>query len=114
MKKWDFCIIALAALLSLLPLFWLQRGNAAARVRVTVGGETVYTGFLSDDVTVRAGRGNTVTVRDGHVRMKSASCPDGLCLRGEATSVHPLVCLPNGVVVTLETQGEEALDGLTY
>ena len=113
MKKWDYCIIGLAATLSLLPLIPPARGDAAARVTVTVGGETVYAGLLSDNATVPAGRGNVVTIENGHARMTRADCPDGLCLNGEATGAHPLICLPNGVVVTVETE-EEALDGLSY
>ena len=113
MKKWDYGIIALVAALSLTPLLFLPRGDTAARVTVRVHGETVYTGRLGDDAVVEAGPGNTVTIEGGRARMTRASCPDGLCQNGEATYAHPLVCLPNGVVVTVEA-GEEALDGLSY
>ena len=113
MKKWDFVIIGAVVILSLLPLLLLPRAGGGARVTVAVAGETVYAGGLFENAVVEAGGGNTVTVQNGRVRMTRADCPDGLCLRGEATGAHPLVCLPNRVVVTV-SGGEAEIDGVTY
>lgn len=113
MKAWDYIIIGLAALLSLLPALFLPHAGADALVTVTVHGEVVYAGALSRNAVVEAGEGNTVTIAGGHAHMTHADCPDGVCLHGEANGAHPLVCLPNGVVVTV-TKAEEAYDGLSY
>lgn len=113
MKTWDGIIIGIVAALSLLPLLLLPRVSSDAQVTVTVRGEIVYSGRMDEDAVVAAGAGNTVIIAGGHVRMQDADCPDGVCLRGEATAAHPLVCLPNGVVVSI-AGGEAAYDGLSY
>ena len=85
MKKWDFALIALVAVLSLLPLAFLGRADSGARVVVSQNGQTLYTGALSEDaVFTTPDGGNTIEIRDGQVRMRAASCPDGLCLHGSA------------------------------
>jgi len=47
---------------------------------------------------------NVIAVEFGRIRMLSADCPDGTCVRQGWISggALPIVCLPNRVVVTLE------------
>ena len=107
-------IILLAAALSLLPLLRLLFYGAADTVTVTSEGKTVYSGPLDTDRVVEL-PGNTVVISGGHVTMTEADCPDGLCMRGgEATPAHPVVCLPNGVVVTVSGKEDNGLDGVAY
>lgn len=116
MKKWDFALIALVAVLSLLPLAFLGRADSGARVVVSQNGQTLYTGALSEDaVFTTPDGGNTIEIRDGQVRMRAASCPDGLCLNGTAAPLRPLVCLPNGITVAIiGTEEDEPLDAITH
>lgn len=116
MKKWDVVIIALVAALSLLPLAFMGGVAGGARVTIVQNGVTLYTGPLDEDVQIATpDGGNVIEIRDGQARMLYADCPDGLCLHGAAQPRLPLICLPNGVTVTI-TGGEEAepLDGITY
>lgn len=47
---------------------------------------------------------NTVLVSNGHIMMKSAECPDKLCVKhGELKNGgSPIVCLPNRIVIKFE------------
>lgn len=47
---------------------------------------------------------NTVVVSNGHIMMKSAECPDKLCVKhGELKNGgSPIVCLPNRIVIKFE------------
>ena len=58
---------------------------------------------------------NTILVSNGHIIMKSADCPDKLCVKhGELkNSSSPIVCLPNKVVIKFEnsTGGADAKTG---
>ena len=118
MKKGDVLLIALVAAPSLLPLPLLLPNTDASQARVTVAqrGVVLYEGPLSTDATVATpDGGNVVEIRDGRAYMKSADCPDGLCLHGTAQPGMPLVCLPNGVTVTITGDEEaESYDGITY
>lgn len=51
---------------------------------------------------------NEIHAADGQIRILSASCPDKLCIRqgGISTSLLPIVCLPNRLVIRVR-QGEE-------
>ena len=113
-KKLDFAVIALAALLSLLPLAFLPRTGGAARVTVSWHGETIYTGPLSDDAVIVSPDGrNTVRVEQGRVVMAHADCDDQLCVsQGAARPGRPIVCLPNELTVTVMGGGEAELDAI--
>ena len=58
---------------------------------------------------------NVILVSNGHIKMKSADCPDKLCVEhGELkSSSSPIVCLPNKVVIKFEnsTDGADAKTG---
>lgn len=116
MKKWDFVLIALVAALSLLPLAFLG-GAGGATVTVAQHGQTLYTGPLSEDFSITTpDGGNIIEIQNGQAHMLYADCPDGLCLHGAAQPHLPLICLPNGVTVTITRGGEEAepYDAITH
>lgn len=58
---------------------------------------------------------NVILVSNGRIEMKSADCPDKLCVKhGELkSSSSPIVCLPNKVVIKFEenTDGADAKTG---
>ena len=58
---------------------------------------------------------NVILVSNGHIEMKSADCPDKICVEhGELkSSSSPIVCLPNKVVIKFEenTDGADAKTG---
>jgi len=47
---------------------------------------------------------NIIAVEQGRIRMISANCPDGTCVRQGWMSggAFPIVCLPNRIVITLK------------
>jgi hypothetical protein len=50
---------------------------------------------------------NYLEVEHGRIRVQSADCPDGICIRQGWVSggLLPIVCLPNGLVVTFDGGG---------
>lgn len=58
---------------------------------------------------------NVILVSNGRIEMKSADCPDKICVEhGELkSSSSPIVCLPNKVVIKFEenTDGTDAKTG---
>ena len=112
MKKLDAAAIALVITLSLLPLAFFGWGSAGT-VTVAQHGDILYRGPVSCDQIIQA-EGCVIRISGGHAYMQQANCQDGLCLRaGHATLVHPVICLPNEVVVSV-SQREEAMDGIAY
>ena len=102
----DIIIIIFAVLLAFSTFFFIPRKGRT--VTVTVDGKTVFTGTLDTDaVFVTPDGHNEITISDGRVYMSRADCPDKICLHmGYATPSRPIVCLPNGVIVTVTDSGK--------
>ena len=78
-------------------------------VTVSVNGTVTATYPLSvdrvEDIRTENGGLNRLVIRDGKAWIETASCPDGICaahkpIHREGESI---ICLPNKVVVTVET-----------
>ena len=52
---------------------------------------------------------NTILVSNGHIRMKSADCPDKICVKhGDLTeSGTPIICLPHKVIIQFENPNSD-------
>lgn len=76
-------------------------------VRITVDGEEYGRYSLTEDQTIQINDTNVCAIKDGKVRMISASCPDHLCMKQKAVDKDggTIVCLPNKVVIEAETSG---------
>lgn len=82
-------------------------GNIAT---ISVDGEVIYEIPINSVSTsyeipiVQNGHSNVVLVENGKISMKSANCPDGLCVRQGSISstAYPIVCLPNKVIIKIE------------
>lgn len=60
---------------------------------------------------------NTIEVKDGEICVVSASCPDKICIHQGFTgksSLLPITCLPNNVVIVVESADEKDTDMLSY
>ncbi|MCM1105804.1 MAG: NusG domain II-containing protein [Blautia sp.] len=104
--------------LVLLLAFSLQRGGGNGWVLVTVDGKDYGRYPLGEDQTVEITDEssvvtNVLVIADGWADMQEAVCPDKLCVHQRAVSREgeTIVCLPNRVVVRVESGKEGALDG---
>lgn len=111
--KKDIIIIALA-LLAALALYLvanLTANDAVTTVVATVDGREVLRRPLvmnSDyEIPGKEGARNVIRVENGQVYMLEANCRDGLCIQQGRmkNTAKRIVCLPNGVVVSLEGEG---------
>lgn len=111
-RLWRNDVIFIAALLAVIAVagaclyFFRGEGNC---VTVSIDGTVVATYPLRVDRTeeiLSAGGGhNRLVIRDGKAYVDSASCPDGICAAHKP--IHrqgeSIVCLPNKVVITVQT-----------
>ena len=97
--------------LSVFLIISLTRKEGTTAV-VTVDGDFVCEYSLSRDGEYSLNGGtNVIVIEDGKAFMKSASCPDGLCVRQgkKSRSGERIVCLPNRVMVEIVGDGEELI-----
>ena len=59
---------------------------------------------------------NIIEVRKGSIGIKSADCPDKLCVKMGfiKDSSKPLVCLPNQLIIKIETSDKDVEDAVVY
>ncbi len=105
-------VLAFAAILLLCvfitSLLYGANGNQVAEI--SVNGEVLHQVDLNRVETPyeipieQDGKLNIVYVEDGQISVKSANCPDGLCVKQGAihSSFYPIVCLPNNVVIQIK------------
>ena len=106
---------ALLLVISIAAIGYFCFRPAGDTVTVTVNGKLYGEYPLDRDRTEIIRTENTENVfviRDGKVYMESASCPDGICKDHRAIfrDGESIICLPNGVVITVTSQNEEAPD----
>ncbi len=99
-----FLIAAAGGIIALIVLLNSPEGSV---VEVTVDGSLYGSYPLSADRTVTisgAGGGtNLLVIENGNASIRSASCPDGVCIHtGRISRVgQSIICLPNKVVVRI-------------
>ncbi len=99
-------IISLCAIAVILcVLIYIRPGSSKLELQILVDGQLIKSVELTDGYTgqITLDTGNVVCIDDGCVYMKSADCPDGLCVKqGKISkSNQSIICLPHRVVVKL-------------
>ncbi len=110
MKKSDLILLISLVSLSLLALLILFAffGNSGEVAVVTVNGEEVARLPLAEnaELLIEGTDGtNRLVIRNGKAFMTEATCPDKICVHtGEASTLRSIVCVPNRVVITIESE----------
>lgn len=114
-RTWILILCALLALCLGFSIPLLFPGEAATHAEIYSQGQLLRTVDLRIDqeltVATPAGGSNTVTVRDGHIAVTQANCPDHYCIqRGFCSGGTQIVCLPNRLVI--QFAGAQEIDGI--
>ena len=115
MKKNDFI---LALLMIILSALLLVVGKATEKegetVKIYLDNEEFASVPLSEDCEISVNGTNVVVVKDGKAFMKSADCPDKICVRKSPISSagRDIVCLPNRVTVRVISEKENEVDAV--
>ena len=115
-KKRDIVLAAVLLILGvtgvLIVKYGLKSGNTAD---VYIDDKLVQTIDLSvdDEYTFQTDKGsNTLEVRNGAVSMKSAGCPDKVCVRmgTKNRNGETITCLPHKLVIEVHGGQEQEVD----
>ena len=114
--KNDIIFVAVLLLIVLIAgVFMVLLRKNGDTVIVTVDGKAWGEYSLNEDITVNIKTGsnfNVLVIKDGKAYIESASCPDGICSshRPIKRNGESIICLPNKVVVTVNTKDKSAPD----
>ena len=106
----SLCILAgLACFL----IYFKDDEYSAMQLQVIINGEVTNTYYFEDLANtkeeIRLEIGNIVVIEDGHVYMKYADCPDGLCIKQGKISREgeSIICLPHKLVIRIVSLSED-------
>ena len=114
LKKMDM-VLCLAVLViagcSLLGYSYLGK-QIAARVIVEQDGKVIGEYSLQEDKEIKINETNVLSIQEGHVDMTWADCRDQICVKHKSISKNgeTIVCLPNKIIVMVESDEDAALD----
>lgn len=116
MKRNDLILAAAIILIAaaILAFQFFSQSDGEHRVEVTVDGESFGTYDLSEDQTVEINDTNRLIIEGGEARMEWADCPGQVCVNHRAVERdgESIICLPNKVVVSVESSEANELDGI--
>lgn len=112
-------VIIFSSLLLVCAVWWLFILNLSSPSKIAViyqNGKLIEKIDLNcvtqeREITLSGENGeNTILITPGHIKMKSAGCPDKLCVKhGELKDGGtPIVCLPNRVVIQFENTNDNS------
>lgn len=113
MKKNDVLIVVFLSFLSVILYFVLGSDAYKGDVAVIYCDGKEYARLpLSQDCEIDVEQKNIICIEDGKVFVKSATCPDKLCVHQSPinTSGRDIICLPNRVRVTVISQEKSDVD----
>ena len=111
--------LVLALVVYLIMTFFQGQATHNAEAVVTIDGDFYGRYSLTTDIVEKIelpnGSYNILEIKDGKADITEASCPDGICVNHRAVSKQSqsIVCLPNKVVVEIESGEEAELDAVT-
>lgn len=116
MKKNDWKLLGIVLVIAFVWLgsrFVFGR-KEAGYVTVQVDGKINGAYDLSKDQEIVIGDTNVLIIHNGEAEMRSANCPDQICVNQKAVSYNgeSIVCLPNKVIVTVTSDYEHELDAV--
>ena len=113
-SKKDCLFLLLITILSIGCIIWYRfaYSGQGSQVEISVDGKSygIYELNVNSEIPVMADEAvsNVIAIEHGTAYMRSANCPDQLCVHHKKIKAarETIVCLPNKVVVTI-TGGEE-------
>lgn len=118
LKKKDWVLIMIiicVAWLTILVRIFIG-GKGANRVIVKIEGAIQDTYNLSEEGEYEINGGtNVLLIRNGKASMLEADCPDQLCVHQKPIALNreSIICLPNKVVVEIESGTSREFDAVT-
>ena len=113
-RTWIMIFILILALCLGASFYFLSPGEVSSHAEVTSHGQVIKTVDLriNQEFTVEyEGNYNVISVQNGKIGVKEASCPDHYCMkRGFCNSGTEIVCLPNRL--TIRFLGVQEIDAI--
>lgn len=107
-------VVAVAALAFFLHSILGDKGANAITIKVDGKIQGVYSLLEDQEIMINDGT-NILVIKNGKADMVEADCPDKLCVNQKAVSKNHenIICLPNKVVVEVDSSENSEFDAVT-
>jgi len=117
MKKSDWILAGfiLAAALAVFLLYFAGSEGDVRSLTIRIDDQVYGNYDLNEDQIIVINDTNTLEIKEGKAVMIHADCPDQLCVHQKAISKNreSIICLPNKVVVLVESSEDSELDAVS-
>lgn len=107
-------ILAVILIVSVLGIIYVSRPSETNKVEIVSNNKVLYELNLSTEKNrtfdiESSGGVNTVEIKNGKIRVKSADCPDKVCVDSGwlESSDLPIVCLPNKLIIRFSGETDD-------
>lgn len=121
MKKRDIILLLGILMIALILFVFINFLNQKGQFVKVVLNNQVYGVYSLDEdykCTIYSSETdyNILVIEDGYAYVENADCPDQLCVHQKKISKQNemIVCLPHKLVITIVSEKESTLDGVTY
>lgn len=118
-KRNDIILIVVLFIFAIMTIvLMVLEQEDGARVLVKIDGQIEREFSLFDDTTYNIefedGSYNVLVIEDGYVQIIEASCPDQICVKHReiSKSGETIVCLPNKLVIEIDSEYQSEIDGI--
>lgn len=119
MKRNDFILIGTVLFIAAAIIIFMAVTKVNGdKVVVKVDGKIYKELPLNEDITLTIrgynGGTNVLAIKNGYADITEASCPDKICVKQKHIKYNgeTIVCLPNKVIVQIESDKENELDAV--
>lgn len=114
MRKRDLIfLLTVIFILAVMSGFYFMESTTADSATIYLDSKPYKTVSLSENQEINVNNTNTVVIENGYIFIKSATCPDKLCVKmGKINdSKKDIICLPNNV--RIQVFKKSAIDAIS-
>ena len=117
MKNKSWALLFAAVIAACAAVYLCSPGKSSGLAGIYKNGELLQVidlNAVTKEYTIDIGGENTALVSPGSICMKSAACPDGVCIAHGPLEKGgtPIICLPNQVVIKWIDPQDEGYDAV--
>jgi len=108
-------ILLVTAILSY-TIYAGTEGEPKAHIKAT-SGEWFYSLKRKRELSIEGPLGRTIIIiENGSVSVRSSPCPEKICVKSghKQNAGEWIACLPNGILITIEGNGQPKIDATSY
>lgn len=105
----DIILAGLLIIIASLSVILMQRESAGRMVMVYYRNQLIYEDKIKRDNILELEPGVVVEISRGRVRMLSSTCREQFCVKQGWSSLFPIICVPNQVLIRIKNAGSSGL-----